>query len=82
MTKVFKYAGKGNGPQYMNLTTTAGRNRAVWEGRAMKTSPGGNSKSDLKENKDGKIVSKRRSKQGKKALQRMKDAGRDAPLFG
>ena len=82
MTKVFKYAGKGKGSEYMNLTTTAGRNRAVWEGRALKTSPGGNSKGDLKMNKDGKIVSKKKSKQGRKALQRMKDSGRDAPLFG
>lgn len=52
-------------------TTIAGQRRQVWEGRADQTSSG-LTKSDLKENKDGKIVSKKASKAAKKNAEPLK----------
>lgn len=47
--------------QYATAKTTAGKNRQVWEGRAKMTGPGGLKKRQLMVNKQGKIVSKKRS---------------------
>lgn len=52
---------------FPTATTTAGQRRQVWEGRALKTK-GGLTKTDLRENKQGKIVSKRASSAGKRAF--------------
>jgi hypothetical protein len=58
--------GKAKIPAYpTGLKTQAGKNRAVYEGRAMKTGPGGLTKADLMPNKTGKIVSKKKSKKSR-----------------
>ena len=49
--------------QYATAKTTAGKNRQVWEGRAKMTGPGGLKKRQLTMNKQGKIVSKKKSQQ-------------------
>ena len=48
-------------PQYPTAKSRAGRYRAVFEGRAQKTGPGGLTKSQLTQNSAGKIVSKAKS---------------------
>jgi hypothetical protein len=62
------------------LKTQAGKNRAVYEGRAMKTGPGGLTKADLMPNKTGKIVSKKKSKksQGNPHLDKWRNAVKQA----
>jgi hypothetical protein len=57
--------GKAKIPAYPTAKTQAGKNRAVYEGRAMKTGPGGLTKADLMPNRDGKIVSKKKSKKSR-----------------
>ena len=56
--------------RYATATTRAGRNRQVWEGRADKTCVGGLTRSQLKINKQGKIVSKAASEAAKKRLRK------------
>lgn len=54
---------------------TTGSRAQVWHGTAKKTS-GGLEKSDLKQTKDGRIVSKKLSnKMKKEGLKRLRDAG-------
>ena len=43
--------------KFASATTLAGRRRQVWEGRAQLTGPNGLSKSQLTQNRQGKIVS-------------------------
>ena len=49
------------------MEKTVGDKREVWDGVAMKTS-GGLKKSDLVQNKRGRIVSRRKQAAGRKAL--------------
>lgn len=59
----------------MTFTQTVGSRAQVWHGTAKKTS-GGLEKSDLKQTKDGRIVSKKMSnKMKKEGLKRLRDAG-------
>ena len=51
--------------KYADSKTRSGKNRQVWEGKAEMTGPGGLMKKDLIKNKDGKIVSKKMSKNAK-----------------
>ena len=51
--------------KYPTATTTAGKRRQVYEGRAEMTT-GGLTKADLKENKEGKVVSKKASASAKR----------------
>lgn len=54
---------------------TTGSRAQVWHGTAKKTS-GGLEKSDLKQTKDGRLVSKKLSnKMKKEGLKRLRDAG-------
>ena len=53
-------------PKYPTAKTPAGQRRAVYEGRAQMTRPGGLTKSGLVKRKDGRIVSKAKSRAGKK----------------
>ena len=53
------------GIRYPTATTTKGQRRQVWEGRADMTR-GGLTKSDLRVNKQGSIVSKKASSAGRK----------------
>lgn len=53
--------------KYATAKTQAGRQRQVAEGRADMTRPGGLTKNDLKKNKIGRWVSKKRSKASKKS---------------
>ena len=63
---------------YLGNKTTAGCQRAVWEGRAKYTRPGGLGKKDLMKNKRGRIVSRKRHEQGKKNYKNI----RDYPKYG
>lgn len=56
--------GKNVDKNHMALTTTAGRNRAVAEGRAKFTSRGGLTKKDLVQNKAGQWVSRKKHMNG------------------
>ena len=56
--------GKKVDKNHMALTTTAGRNRAVAEGRAKFTSRGGLTKKDLVQNKTGQWVSRKKHMNG------------------
>ncbi len=59
----------------MAFTQTVGSRAQVWHGTAEKTS-GGLKKKDLKQTKDGRIVSRKMSsKMKKEGLKRLKDAG-------
>ena len=51
----------GGLPKYPTAKTRAGKYRAVFEGRALMTGPGGLKKADLMLNAGGKVVSKRQS---------------------
>ena len=51
-----------------------GSKAQVWHGTAERTS-GGLTKNDLIQNKHGRIVSKKKSLQGKKAIKHLIDAG-------
>jgi hypothetical protein len=53
-------------PRYPTATSTAGKRRQVYEGRAQMTT-GGLTRKDLVPNRDGKIVSRRASEACKKA---------------
>lgn len=55
-------------------TTTAGRNRAVKEGR-LDSTPGGNTKKDLTFNSRDRVVSKEKHKLGKALYKEMGDEG-------
>jgi len=57
---------------YLGAKTTAGRNRAVFEGRASRTRPGGLTKAGLMKNKRGRIVSKKRHAAGLKNFKYIK----------
>ena len=67
--------------KYATATTLAGRRRQVWEGRAEMTGPGGLRRSQLTQNRQGKIVSLAKSRLmggglrgGAKSKRRMKRA--------
>ena len=47
--------------KFPTATTTAGKRRQVYEGRALMTAPNGLTKKDLKVSKSGKIVSRKAS---------------------
>lgn len=54
-------------PTYATATTRAGKNRQVYESRALRTCPGGLVKADLKVSAStGKIVSRRASSAAKR----------------
>ena len=65
--------------KYASATTMAGKRRQVWNGKAELTLRGGLKKHQLKKNKQGKIVSKKKSSKGlnefMKAQLRAKRAG-------
>ena len=66
--------------RYPTAETLAGQRRQVYEGRALMTR-GGLTKSDLKQDKDGKIISKAASKASKRRSSPLKAwvaASRDA----
>ena len=63
-----KSSGKKKKIRHATATTRAGRYRQVFEGRADKTCVGGLTRSQLKENKQGKIVSKAASKAASERL--------------
>jgi len=58
--------------KYPDATTLPGKYRQIWEGRA-ECMPSGLCKKDLKENKDGRIVSKKRSARSKALYAENKD---------
>ena len=58
--------------KYPDATTLPGKYRQIWEGRA-ECMPSGLCKKDLKENKDGRIVSKKRSARSKALYAKNKD---------
>lgn len=55
---------------YATATTTAGMQAQVMRGDAALTCPGGLTKKDLRRNKSGQVVSRRKSRASKKRYQR------------
>ena len=64
----------GNGQVAGGKTPRVGTRAQVWHGTAHHTS-GGLTRNDLKQNKHGRIVSRRASAAGKKALKHLVKAG-------
>jgi len=64
----------GNNVQAGGKTPRVGTRAQVWHGTAHHTS-GGLTRNDLKQNKHGRIVSRRASAAGKKALKHLVKAG-------
>ena len=67
--------------QYATATTLAGKRRQVWNRKAKMTGPGGLRRKDLKENKQGKIVSKKASKLTKWQRALLEARKNDSPSF-
>ena len=69
--------------KYASATTRAGKNRQVWNRKAEMTGPGGLKRHQLTKNKQGKIVSKKKSKKALNCFMKAQLSARrtNAPSF-